>query len=172
MNNKLRVWFTLIYSTYTVSLNMIVVFTMFVFFNLIISTNPNLIGNNAKKFRLDIITGVQIPVPLLVYVSLQWLFSFRLSIHLIYPTYTVSLIMIVVFTIFVFFNLIMSTNPSLTGNNAKKFRLDIIIGVQTLVPLLLYVSLQWLFSFRLLIQVKKKSSIFYFCQKAIDYLLI
>jgi len=94
----------------------------------------------------------------------------RVWLSLIYPAYTVSLIIIVAFTMFVFFNLIMSTNPSLTGNNAKKFRLDIITGVQTPVPLLVYVSLRWLFSFRLSIQVKK-SSIFY-CQKTINYLLI
>jgi len=40
MNNKLKVWFSLIYTTYSVSLIIIVVFTIFVFFNLIMSTNP------------------------------------------------------------------------------------------------------------------------------------
>ena len=81
MNNKLRVWFSLIYPTYSVNLIIIDTFTMYVFFNLTMSMNTSSTGSNAKISRLAVVTGVQIPVPLLVYVSLQWLFSFRLSIQ-------------------------------------------------------------------------------------------
>ena len=50
MDNKLRVWFSLIYTTYSVSLIIIVIFTMFVFFKLIMSTNPR--DNLHLQFRL------------------------------------------------------------------------------------------------------------------------
>lgn len=81
MNNKLRVCFSLIYISYSVSLIIIVAFTMFFFCNLIMSENPSTTGNNAKIYRFYVIIGVQTSITLLAYVSLQWLFSFRLSIQ-------------------------------------------------------------------------------------------